>query len=164
VHDSPRTQLNHEEDEGLPEQEIHHRQEVAGPNVLGVCLEEGRPGLTRVRRRTHRTDVFLNRAFRHGHPELQKLPLNALGSPKEVLFRQLLDEVNCFLSDFGFIRLASRFSFPEKSKTLAMSMEQGVRLDDQESLFPMCDSGREVEQPEAVPAIEPRSTDLALEN
>ncbi len=57
-----------------------------------------------------------------------------------------------------------RFVFPKETEPLAMPMEERIRLDDNEGLFPPPNAIREEEQPEAVTAIETRAYDPALQN
>src|SRR5919199_725388 len=60
VHDSPRSELDHQEDIAGSEKQVDHWQKVARPHVLGVIVEKDRPGLRRGSFGANRPHVFLN--------------------------------------------------------------------------------------------------------
>ncbi len=62
------------------------------------------------------------------------------------------------------ISLGPRFAFPLEPKALAISAPEGVRLDDQERLFPVGDEAGQEEEPEAITAAEVRTLNLTVEN
>ncbi len=58
---TPRSELGDEEGEQRSEEDVGDLEKVAGPDVFGMVLQEGCPGLTMRTRWTYLPDVPLNR-------------------------------------------------------------------------------------------------------
>ena len=72
VEDTTRVQLDNDKDEnGMKEQIVDHS-EVTGPDVLGVVLEEGFPGLVAGGGWSEFVEVFLNGAFTDVETEFEQ--------------------------------------------------------------------------------------------
>jgi hypothetical protein len=79
--DSPRTVLDDEEGEHRPEDDVVRLQEVAGPDLAGVVVQERRPALTPRPRTSSRATVLLDRSLADVNAELEQLAPDALCTP-----------------------------------------------------------------------------------
>ncbi len=79
--------LRQKKDEELPEEQIRDWQEVTGPALICVVLEEGRPRLAWRQRWSHPTYVFLNGAFGNGRPKFDEFAADALRVPGGDMWR-----------------------------------------------------------------------------
>ncbi len=68
---SARVQFDHEEGEQRAEEEIGDREEVAGPDLLGMSAEEGLPGLPTWPGGAHGSHVLLNGTLADAYPQLE---------------------------------------------------------------------------------------------
>jgi hypothetical protein len=91
--DPARAELDDNEGEEGPEPEVHDLEEVAGPGLVGVVPQEGRPGLPVPARprRARRVPVALDRALAHPDAQLEQLAADPLRASQPVLRRQALD-------------------------------------------------------------------------
>ncbi len=159
-----RSHLDAEKKGERSEEQIDHRQQVTGPDILSMVLQAHGPSLTSWGACPDRPHVFLEGALGDAEAELEELALNALGSPEQVLLRQPLDELNGFWRELGLWTLGSRCVFLEEAQARARPAQEGVRLEDHEGSFPVRDAARHDEEAEAIAAIEVRMFDLALKD
>ena len=81
-----------EEGEEGTEEEVATLQEVAGPDLVAVVANEGRPGLPRRSGLPDPPQVLLDRALGDADAELEQLTADPLGSPEPVVARHALDQ------------------------------------------------------------------------
>jgi hypothetical protein len=81
--DAAGTQVDDEEEEDRAEKEVVALDEIAGPDVLGVILDEGGPGLA-ARLASAGPHVLLDRSPAHADANLEQLATDALGSPEMI--------------------------------------------------------------------------------
>ncbi len=84
MHDPARPERDHEEGVERSVEQIRHWQEVAGPDLRGVVVEERRPGLPSAARRARGSHVPLDRGLGDADIELQQLAPDALGTPQPI--------------------------------------------------------------------------------
>jgi len=88
-----RPEFDEEEGEARPEPAVDDREEIVGPGLVGVVVQEGGPGLPACwgplggAARMCRWTVQLA----HADAQLAELPVDPLGTPAPVLRRQALD-------------------------------------------------------------------------
>jgi hypothetical protein len=99
VDDFSALQFDDEEAKERTEEEIRHRQEVAGPDLVCMILYEGGPGL-RGGPHAWLTHVLLDRAFRGLNAQFEQLPADALGTSQAIVQRHRLDQRDGLSSDF----------------------------------------------------------------
>ena len=75
-------QLNDEEDKEPLKEQVDHWHEITCPNVFAVRLDEACPGLLRRVQGWFRAHVALHRSLGDREPELEQLPVDALGTPE----------------------------------------------------------------------------------
>ena len=73
--------MDDDEDEQRAKQHIEGLEEITGPYVAGVVVEESGPGLIGSARSSDLTQIRLNRALAHPDMQFEQLPANALCSP-----------------------------------------------------------------------------------
>jgi len=81
----PRTQFDDDEGKQRAEEYIRDLDEIAGPDRLGLVVQERRPGLPRRSRWPRLMHVFLDDAFADMYPQFQQLASNAFSTPQPVL-------------------------------------------------------------------------------
>lgn len=84
--------------------------------------------------------------------------------PQAVFSCHLLNKGDGFRVQLRTPTAVARFEFPEEPKTLAMPTEEGVGLEDEESLFPVLDVAGEEDEPEAIGLRNGGLFDLAVED
>ncbi len=146
VEDPPRAQFDDEGCVERPEEEVGDQQEVAGPDLVGVVPEEGRPRLPARARGLVTAQVGLEGALGDGHPQLQEFAADALGTPERVVGRQQPDQGDRLRRERRASRPRARLAPPERAETRAMSAQQGLGLDEEQGLPPGADAAREQHQ------------------
>ena len=116
--DLPRLQFDDDEEVKWSQQQIMNGDEIAGPDVAGMVLEEGGPGLTKAA--ASLWHVSLDRPFADPDAQLEKFAANVFCAPQTVLAAHLLDEVDGFLRDTQFPLPFSRFASPVQAKQVPM--------------------------------------------
>lgn len=164
VHHAPRTKLNEEEDKHLAEEQIYHQQEIAGPNVLGVILQESRAGGAWPWPRSDLTNVFLNRGFGDREAQLEKFPLDPFGMPQLIVLGHLLDQSDRVRGECAASAPMARLELPEEAKSLAMPAQERVRLEDEGGVFPMLDAAGQQDQPQTIRSGKGWLLDLSMED
>jgi len=91
VHYLTRAQLDDEEREDRPEEDVVGLQQVAGPDLRGVVAQERRPAPAPRLGATGKAHVLLDGALAHPDAQLQKFAPEAFGAPKSVVDRHALD-------------------------------------------------------------------------
>jgi hypothetical protein len=81
VDHSPRVEFDDEEGEERTEEKLSHWQEVAGPDLLGMAVNERPPRLSLWSCATDLPHVLLNGAFAHVNAQLQEFTTNPFCSP-----------------------------------------------------------------------------------
>src|SRR5262249_3604669 len=130
VHDAPRAEFADEGGEERPEERIMGLEEIAGPDVLGVIAEEGRPGLPPGAWGPPPPHVSLHGAFRDRDAELEQLAPDPLGTPQPVVGCDPRDQLDRLGWDLRLVRPRARFPPPEQAQALPMPPEHGLRPDD----------------------------------
>ncbi len=92
MHDPSRAQFHDDKGTQRPKEDIRELQEVAGPAVIGVILEEGCPRLTMPSWWPDVTHGALNGPLRDRDPNFQQLTANAFGAPQPVVGCHLFDQ------------------------------------------------------------------------
>lgn len=87
-------QFDDEEDKELLKEQVDDGHEVAGPDVIDMGLEEGRPRLTGRMQGGARIHVPLHDPFGDLEAQLEQLPSNTFGTPKWILTCHLTNERN----------------------------------------------------------------------
>ena len=118
VEDTTGVQFDDDKDEDRAKEQVVDHGEVTGPDVLGVVLQEGAPGLTAGGRWPELVQVLLDGAFADVDPEFEQFTVNAFGTPQPVLLRHLFDEINDFLGDTRFALLQTPIESTISIKTL----------------------------------------------
>jgi hypothetical protein len=83
--------VDDEEEEDRAEEEVVALDEIAGPDVLGVILDERGPCLA-ARLASAGPHVLLNRSLAHADADLEQLAADALGSPESIPGGHLADQ------------------------------------------------------------------------
>jgi hypothetical protein len=86
-----RVQEGVEEGEQRTEEEIRDREEVAGPDLLSMRVQEGIPPLSSWPCGTHGSHILLNRTFADAKTQLKQLAPDPLRSPQSVIPGHFLD-------------------------------------------------------------------------
>jgi hypothetical protein len=156
--------FDEEQRENGAEQNVVELQEVAGPDLFRVVLEERRPGL--VRRSggfSDRAHVLLDRALAHRDAKLEQLAPDALGSPRVVL-RHPLNQLDGLLRSLLGLSLGLGLEAPEQLEEPFVPAQQRVGLHDVKGLPPRgIEPGKE-DHEQAVAVLGPRLVDRAPEN
>ena len=115
VHDAAVLQFNDDENEDGAEEQVVGLEDITGPDLAGVVVDEGSPALLRRARVTDVLNVALDRALRGAQPQLQQLAMNAVGASDAVLSSHALDESNSLFGErwTATLFLSSRFAFPQ---------------------------------------------------
>ena len=95
----PRFQVNNEEDKDRAEKQVVGLHKIAGPNLVGMVLQErcpGLPGLTRWQVLTCLLHVLADGAFAHPVTQFAQFIADLLGTPSAILKRYLLDQGDGF--------------------------------------------------------------------
>ena len=95
-------QFNDEEGKERTEEEVRDGQEVAGPDLMCMVMQEGGPRL-RGGSCAFRAHVLLNGAFGDVNAQLEQFSANALGSPQAIVPGHGFDQRDGLGSDFGFL-------------------------------------------------------------
>src|SRR5215472_10581976 len=136
VDHSAGVQFDNEEGEQRAEEEIGDREEVAGPDLLSMGVEEGLPGLSTWPGGAHGSHVLLNGPLADAYPQLEQFASDALCSPESVVPGHLLNQGHRLCGEFRLRRCCSGLVFPVELETLAMPAQQRLWLNDEEGLLP----------------------------
>jgi hypothetical protein len=128
------------------EEEVRHRQEVAGPDLGGVVAQEGRPRLPARPRGARTGQVGLDRALGHADAEIAQLAANPLGPPARVLGRQPPDQGDSVRGEGRASWPGARLPPPERAESRPMPAQQRLRPDDQQGPPPRTDPAGEEHQ------------------
>ena len=109
--------------------------EIARPDIVGVILKEGGPGLTRVPAALRHVSLY--RSFADFDAQLEQFAANALCAPQAVRTHHCFDEVDGFLGDTRLRLPFSRFASSVQAEQIPMPAEKRVRLDDVQRLLPV---------------------------
>jgi hypothetical protein len=120
MYDPSRPELDQEEREDRPEQEVVGLEEVTSPDRFGVGAEEGRPALAWRSWLANLAHVLLNRALGNSDPEFEQFTTNALGSPEYVVARYEFDQGNRLNCRLLSPLTTSASPAPEQAKTFAV--------------------------------------------
>src|SRR5579875_2418789 len=103
-----------------------------------MIVQERRPGLARPPWRAHLAHVFLDGPLGDADVQLEQLAADALGAPRPVGARYLLDQRDRLRRDARATSRgdALRATTPEEAEEVAMPAQQGVGLHDDEGLPP----------------------------
>jgi hypothetical protein len=164
VNNPLRGKLDDEKEIERTKPKVADGQEVARPGVLGVILEEGRPGLRERLGWTNAGDVFLDDPFRDRETKFEQFPMNPFRTPKQVFLGHLLNQSNRITGQPGTTATVTGFEFPEEPKALPMPAQQRFGFWDQESFFPVLDATGQENEPTAIRLCEMWRFDLALED
>jgi len=136
--------------------------EVASPDLGGVVLEEGRPGLASFA--TFLRQIALDGAFADFDAELKQLPSDPFRSPQPIFLGQLLDEGDGLGGDMRLVLVGFRFVSPIDPEQLALPMEEGVRLHNVQGLLPKTGKSCQDDQAKTIVVGQPWALDLAVED
>jgi hypothetical protein len=153
VDNSSRCKVDDEECVDLAEEDVVGLDKVARPDVLGMILQERRPGLSTFPA-ANPAHVLLDRTLADLDAELEQLSLDALGSPQTASAGHVANEVDGFLRQ----RRASsrpRSEPPEEAETGSVPAEKGVWLHDGNGLAPRGEQRGAQEEFEPVSYPEP---------
>ncbi len=135
MHHASGAALNDEEDEQRTEEQVINLEEVTGPNLSSMVVQECAPGLSGWfgccwRWRTSLAHVLLNGALGYADRQLEELTANALGSPEAVILDQLLDQLDGrrWQLGLGATGRGARLHLPEEAEAGAMPTQQGGGL------------------------------------
>lgn len=162
MHDAACFQFYEDEDVQRAKEQSMNDSEIAGPDVLGVVLQEGGPGLTRGS--TIFGQILLNRPLADLDPQLKQLALDSFRAPQMVFPGHLPDQIDCFLGDARFSLLVLRFASPIVAEEVAMPAKQRIGLDDMQSLLPKSSAPSQENHTNAVRLSQLRSFHLAIEH
>lgn len=99
-----RLQFDDEKGEERAEEEVSDLQEIAGPNLSSMIVQECRPILSSRSRDAHLPHIFLDRSLTYANIQLEQLTTNALGSPELVVLGHCLDQGDGLWSNLRFVR------------------------------------------------------------
>jgi hypothetical protein len=91
---SPCLEFDDKEGKERSKAEIAQLQEVAGPDIFGMVVQEGRPLLPPWQISVSRAHVLLDGTLAHLNAQLKSIPANTLSTPESILRRHLLDHGN----------------------------------------------------------------------
>lgn len=115
MNNSARGQLDNEMERTKPK--VGDGQEVARPDVLGVILQEDRPGMRGGLGGADAGHIFLNGLLGDHKTELVYFLANAFGPPQAILLRQLLDQCDGLRGQFGTTAINARFELAEEAES-----------------------------------------------
>jgi hypothetical protein len=134
VDNSSRREVDDEECVHLVEEDVVGLDKVTRPDVLGMILQERRPGLSAFPG-ADPAHVLLDRALADLDAELEQLSLDALGSPETASAGRVANEVDGFLRQRR-ASSRSRSEPPEEAETGSVPAEKSVWLHDGNGLAP----------------------------
>lgn len=126
MHDATGLQFDDHKDVQWTEEQIVNNSEVTSPDVPGVVLQEGAPGLTSFL--PCDGHVLLDRALADLDPQLEQFSADAFCAPQKVISGYLLDELDGFWRDARLPLLGFRFAPPVDAEEVAVPAQQGVWL------------------------------------
>lgn len=87
-----------------------------------------------------RSHILLNRAFGHVDAQLEQFPTNAFRTPQVIVAGHGLNQPDRLCRKFRLPGSCPGALPPEPAEQVAMPSQEGVRLDNQERLFPTAGS------------------------
>jgi len=120
VDNAARAKVDDEKGKERAEAQVDDRQEVAGPHVVGVIMQERCPRLSTRARRASRAHVTLDCALADPDAELEEFAADALRSPQPVLDGYPLDQRDGLLGHLWHLRGGCRSRAPHEAIPLAM--------------------------------------------
>ena len=159
-----RFQLHHDKDVQWTKEQITDDGEIAGPDVASVVPQEGGPGLARGLAQFG--DILLNGAFADLDTQLEQFASNAFCAPGMVVLGHLFDETDDLLGQWWSARglPGSSFAFPDSPEQVTMPAQDGVRLDDEQGLFPRAQPAGHQDEQRSVTLGQHWAFDLSLQN
>ena len=98
-----RSQFDEEEGKERSKEQIGDLQEVAGPDLVGVCAQKGRPPLASWLLGANSSHVLLDRALTHVKAQLQEFSTNSFSTPKPIVLGHLPDQGDGFRSHLRLV-------------------------------------------------------------
>jgi len=164
VDDPPRGQLNHTERVQRAEEQVGDRQEIAGPDLVGVVAEEGRPRLPARARGAMAAQVGLDGALRHADAEFAQFAADPLCPPEWVVGRHLPDQGDGLGWERRPARPGAGFPPPERAEPRAVPPQQRLRLDEEEGLPPSANPHGEQHEERPIRPRHCRARDAAAQD
>src|SRR5207342_1666181 len=131
-------------------------QEVTGPH--GMVAQEGTPALPARPRAMPFVQMPLDAALGNPDSELEQFPPNALRTPEPILGGHVSYEIDHVRRDATGRRLRrSRHPPPQQANPFAVPTQDGLRLTQQQRVFPPRKGGREQRDRSALVPPEDRS-------
>ena len=149
MNDFSALQLDNEEGKERAKEQVDDRQEVAGPHVVCMVVQEGAPGLSR-RAGAWMAHILLDRALGDVNPQFEQFPADTLGSPLTIVAGHGFDQSDGLGRDFGCPRSRFRSLPPEPAECLTMPAEGRIGLNKEERLFPTGSSSCEQHQEDPI--------------
>ncbi len=119
--DFPRFHLDDEESKERTEEEGSRLEEIAGPHLLGMIVEERFPVLSTGSFWANLLHILLNSPFTDPNIQFEGFPADALRSPKPIVCRHLLDQGNRLWREPRLSRARLRCVFPEHDASAEVS-------------------------------------------
>jgi hypothetical protein len=142
-------QLNEKEGKERAEEQVGDWQEVTGPDLMRMGVEKGGPPL-RGGPHAMLSHVLLDSPLGDVYAYLEQFATDAFSSPQAIVSGHGLKQRDRLGRDFGFPRGRLRSLSPVPAKCVTMPAEEGVRMHNEECLFPSSDSSREHYQENAI--------------
>ena len=138
MHRAARAKGDHEADVHGPEEQIRDGEEIAGPDVVGVVAQEGRPRLPGATWRAGLAQVAPDRRPGDAGVALQELAPDALHAPQAIRPGHLADQGDGLGCEARAVRGGGGGGFapPVPAKAFPMPAEEHLRLDDEKRLPP----------------------------
>jgi hypothetical protein len=164
VDHAARAERDDEEGVERAEEEIRHREEVAGPDVRGVIAQEGRPRLPARPRGTGDGQIGLDGALGDVEPQRPQLAADPLGTPARVLAGHATNRGDGLRRERRTPRPGARLPSPERAEPRAAPAQQRVGLHDEEGVPPGADPPGQQDQERAVRRRDGRTPDAASQH
>src|SRR5215469_12058712 len=137
--DLTRVQINDEEGKQGAKEEVGDLQEITGPDVFGMIVQEGLPGLSSWPCGTDLPHVLLNGPLADVDSQFEQFATNTLCSPQAIVPGHLLDQGHGLLGDPWLERSCPGLVLPKELEALAMPPQERLWPNDEQRLLPGSD-------------------------
>ncbi len=115
-----RVQFDEEEGKQGAKEEVGDLQEITGPHILRMVVQESGPVLSSLSWGASMPHVLLDGAFANADASFEEFTTNPFCSPQVIIPCHLLDEASGLCGNLGCGRYGSGLGFPEEFEALAM--------------------------------------------
>jgi CheY-like chemotaxis protein len=157
-----------DDEEGVewPKEEVGDREEVAGPDLMGVVAQERWPRLPAATRWAGLAQVALDRRPSYADTELEELAPDALRAPHAVGRRHLPDQGHRLGREGRAVRRGDGPGSPTPvaAEQLAVPAQERIRPDDEQRRPPRADAARQQDQQRTIARRTAGSPDAVVQD